>query len=170
MVNCSIPRDGELLIAGAGDSDLSAEMSAAGWTATSIDFSHVIIEKMRERHPHLSFLRMDARAMDFQSGRFAAVLDKGLLDCLGDVIEIRRYFDEVHRVVRKPGGVVMVISMKPVEETHLSGRWICEPRKELMGPLFADVSEFQPAEPQRGTEGTIPYYLSTCRALARDEL
>lgn len=157
---------GELLVAGAGDSQLSSDLAHAGHSITSIDFSEEIVGRMQAAYPKLRFMTMDARNMSFAAGTFWAVIDKGLSDCFGSAEQLRKYYQEVHRVLRKPGGVLFVISMKLIGlEGELDLDWDCEPRTPLLGPLFVDTSEFSPAVPQPGTEGTIPYYLTVCRSL-----
>lgn len=160
--------DAEILVAGAGDSKLSSDIAARGHSVVSIDFSPSVVGRMRWKYPQLSFEVMDARNMTFADGRFDAFLDKGLSDCLGTSHDLREYFSEVRRVLRSKEdcikcGVAVVVSMRQLEEEHIGPGWACDPTREHMGPLFMDTSEFQPAMPKPGTDGTIPYYITVCR-------
>lgn len=52
---------------------------------TSVDYSSVVVDAMRTRYAHMPNLRwetMDVRALDFPSGSFDVVLEKGTLDAL----------------------------------------------------------------------------------------
>ena len=52
---------------------------------TSVDYSSVVVAAMRARYAHVPNLRwetMDVRALDFPSGSFDVVLEKGTLDAL----------------------------------------------------------------------------------------
>ncbi|XP_049623807.1 LOW QUALITY PROTEIN: EEF1A lysine methyltransferase 4-like, partial [Suncus etruscus] len=72
-----------------GNSALSYELSLVGFPdVTSVDYSSVVVDAMRTRirpHAHMPHLRwetMDVRALDFPSGSFDVVLEKGTLDAL----------------------------------------------------------------------------------------
>ncbi|CAE7773210.1 eef1aknmt [Symbiodinium pilosum] len=191
----SAPSESRLLVLGSGDSALSAELASdealqkKSWQVTSIDFSAEVTERMRQRFPGLTFLTMDARNMsDFDDGHFAAAVDKGLSDCLGTVTARQEYFQEVRRVLRS-GGQLLVVSQRrlwagqdsvsdgleaedaaDLREPHLEAHdlgpgWSCK-EKEMYGPLFMESDPKQPPFPQPGTEGTIPYFVLTCHVLA----
>lgn len=52
---------------------------------TSVDYSSVVVAAMQARYAHVPTLRwetMDVRALDFSSGSFDVVLEKGTLDAL----------------------------------------------------------------------------------------
>lgn len=52
---------------------------------TSVDYSPVVVAAMQVRYAHVPSLRwetMDVRALDFPSGSFDVVLEKGTLDAL----------------------------------------------------------------------------------------
>lgn len=52
---------------------------------TSVDYSSVVVAVMQARYAHVPTLRwetMDVRALDFPSGSFDVVLEKGMLDAL----------------------------------------------------------------------------------------
>ena len=110
------------LVIGCGNSELSQQLYAAGWTAqTSIDFDAGVIAEMQKKYspvrfPGLRFVEMDARALTFDASSFDLVVDKGTLDamCTGDgeeVLEsVGRMLSEVSRVLA-PGGLYAVISL-----------------------------------------------------------
>jgi hypothetical protein len=52
---------------------------------TSVDYSPVVVAAMQVRYAHVPSLRwetMDVRALDFPSGSFDVVLEKGTLDAM----------------------------------------------------------------------------------------
>eukprot|EP00933_Yihiella_yeosuensis_P014088 TRINITY_DN1275_c1_g4_i1.p1 TRINITY_DN1275_c1_g4~~TRINITY_DN1275_c1_g4_i1.p1 ORF type:complete len:309 (+),score=52.96 TRINITY_DN1275_c1_g4_i1:60-929(+) len=192
-VEDSIGRE-KLLVVGSGDSDLSSSLAAEKletqsgvrhtWQVTSIDFSEEVTRQMRQRHPSLDFQTMDARNLSkFQDGHFDAVLDKGLSDCLGSSAEKQQYFQELHRVLKESGRLV-VVSMKRLTVDHskdgpdsdtivestdtgdLGRGWKCR-RKEFFGPLFTEDSPTRPPFAMPGTEGTIPYHFLACKSLSQ---
>lgn len=71
-----------VLVTGCGNSNLSAGLRDDGYLVTSIDFSEVVIQEMRARHPDLTWELMDMTAMRFPDASFDAVVDKGSLDAL----------------------------------------------------------------------------------------
>lgn len=110
------------LVIGCGNSELSEQLYAAGWTTqTSIDFDAGVIADMRRKYspgrfPGLVFTEMDARALSFDAASFDLVVDKGTLDaiCTGDGADVRdnvaRMLGEVSRVIA-PGGLYAVVSL-----------------------------------------------------------
>lgn len=73
-------------IPGCGNSALSYELFLGGFPdVTSVDYSSVVVAAMRTRYAHVPKLRwetMDVQALDFPSGSFNVVLEKGTLDAL----------------------------------------------------------------------------------------
>ncbi|XP_053420291.1 EEF1A lysine methyltransferase 4 [Nycticebus coucang] len=78
------PED-RILVLGCGNSALSYELFLGGFPdVTSVDYSSVVAA-MQARYAHVSRLRwetMDVRALNFPSGSFDVVLEKGTLDAL----------------------------------------------------------------------------------------
>lgn len=102
-----------ILVAGCGNSELSAHMYDAGWhNIINVDFSKVVVAEMLRLHvrsrPHMRWQVMDITHLQFADSCFDMVLDKGSLDVLmGEVTESSlpaiSYLSEVKRVLR-PGG------------------------------------------------------------------
>eukprot|EP00160_Parvularia_atlantis_P019474 Unigene7655_Nuclearia_a/m.23520 Unigene7655_Nuclearia_a/g.23520 ORF Unigene7655_Nuclearia_a/g.23520 Unigene7655_Nuclearia_a/m.23520 type:complete len:248 (+) Unigene7655_Nuclearia_a:202-945(+) len=120
------PRTQRILVLGCGNSTLSERMHRDGYTRIdNIDFSSVVIERMRARHvdlPGVTWHTMDMRALNFADGAFDVVLEKGTLDALfaeqgadpwNPSPELRTMLDEslssVSRVLRH-GGLFISIS------------------------------------------------------------
>jgi SAM-dependent methyltransferase len=83
-----------ILVVGCGNSTFSADLYDDGFhNVTNIDYSNVVIEKMRAIHseirPEMQWLYMDMTAMTFDAESFDVVIDKAAMDALmvdeGDV-------------------------------------------------------------------------------------
>eukprot|EP01096_Ripella_sp_DP13-Kostka_P018224 TRINITY_DN9785_c0_g1_i1.p1 TRINITY_DN9785_c0_g1~~TRINITY_DN9785_c0_g1_i1.p1 ORF type:complete len:228 (+),score=84.72 TRINITY_DN9785_c0_g1_i1:101-784(+) len=106
-----------ILVIGCGTSSLSASLYDVGWKSiTNVDFSEVLIEKMRETHaqerPLMRWIAADCRDMNsIESGSFDVVLDKATLDAIscGGEEAVRRTTDEVWRVL-EAGGLFLLLS------------------------------------------------------------
>jgi len=75
----------KILILGCGNSPLSEAMYRDGYTSiTNIDYSPVVIDKMKFKHSDLKmeWLVMDATNLNFPAGHFDVVLEKGTLDAM----------------------------------------------------------------------------------------
>ena len=83
-----IPKSARILIVGCGNSALPQDLWQDGYhKLTCIDYSKVIIDKMRQKYralfPSVLFLVQDVTAMtSFSSGKFDVILDKGTLDAI----------------------------------------------------------------------------------------
>ena len=125
-----ISPDQRVLIVGCGNSTLSADMYAAGYTnIVNIDFSAVVIDCMATKHADLtdmSWRTMDMTKMDgFGDGEFDVVLDKAAMDAIvtneGDpwhpdeetVAKVSAMCREVSRVLKPKGKFVQVTFQQP---------------------------------------------------------
>ncbi|KAI9812003.1 MAG: hypothetical protein M1827_004895 [Pycnora praestabilis] len=123
-----------ILHLGCGTSTMTADLYNLGYrNQTSVDFSHVVIDAMRQKYGELElqWAIMDVRKMGFANDCFDVAIDKGTLDAMlygslwnppADVImNVGRYVNEVARVL-KPGGHWLYITyrqphfMKPLLE------------------------------------------------------
>ncbi len=118
----------KILIVGCGNSSFSLDLYDDGFhNITNIDYSLVLIDKMRAAHqvsrPKMQWVHMDMTALSFADGEFDVVLDKAAMDALmvdeGDVWypneKVVRAADAMCRGVRRVlknggGGVFMQIS------------------------------------------------------------
>ena len=117
-----LPRGGRLLELGCGSSPLAAQLCCDGcYDVLATDSSPVVIEEQRKRHQALlgrglAFEVADARDTKLETGTFASVVDKGLLDAVlcseGFDYEAGRVRAEVARVLAA-GGVWVSISLSP---------------------------------------------------------
>ncbi|KAB1283293.1 EEF1A lysine methyltransferase 4 [Camelus dromedarius] len=123
-----LPED-RILVLGCGSSALSYELFLAGFPdVTSVDYSSVVVAAMRARYAHVPKLRwetMDVRALDFPSGSFDVVLEKGTLDALltGEqdpwtvssegVHTVDQVLSEVSRVLVHGGRFISMTSAAP---------------------------------------------------------
>jgi EEF1A lysine methyltransferase 4 len=82
-----VDRQMKILVIGCGNSTFSSDLYDDGYhDITSIDFSAIVIDKMREKHhqmrPEMSWEVMDMTDMSFDDKIFDAVIDKGAMDAL----------------------------------------------------------------------------------------
>ncbi|CAD6887853.1 unnamed protein product [Tilletia controversa] len=82
-------RNARILMLGCGNSGLSADMVADGYSnITNLDFSTVVIEQMKEQHPGQDWRVMDVRELKEHAdelggeGSWDVIIDKGTLDAL----------------------------------------------------------------------------------------
>ncbi len=116
-----------ILIVGCGNSSFSGDLYDAGFTnITNIDYSNVLIEKMREANaesrPLMQWLFMDMTALTFDDQSFDVVIDKAAMDALmvdegdvwyphsGVVEAVDKMCKGVRRVLKDQTGVFMQIS------------------------------------------------------------
>ncbi len=70
-----------ILVVGCGNSNLSADLHARGFTnMTSMDFSEICIEKQRAKNPQMDWRVMDVTCMQLDDGAFDAVIEKATVD------------------------------------------------------------------------------------------
>ena len=97
-----------VLVPGCGNSSLSAEMLKDGYASvTSIDWSQVCIDNMKQLDPKGKYETMDARDLTFEDGSFDMIVAKGIIDSLscGEnyVHHISKTLHELHRVLADNG-------------------------------------------------------------------
>ena len=107
-----------ILQLGCGNSRMAAAMIADGVAADALlstDFSPVVIESNRKRHPDLQFAVADVMDLQFADGSFEVVVEKGVLELFqdyGEPVASARMLSEVWRVLA-PGGVFLTVSAAP---------------------------------------------------------
>jgi SAM-dependent methyltransferase len=82
-------------------------LAARAEALVGIDVSHTVVEAARSRYPGLDTRQADVRRLPFDDGSFAAVLSNSTLDHFDSVAEIGIALDELRRVLR-PGGRLLV--------------------------------------------------------------
>lgn len=121
-----------ILIPGCGNARFQLEMHDAGYTNMVCgDNCPIVIEKMRAAKAELArsiqWDVMDVTSMPYGASSFDVVIDKSLMDCLhccDDAVQIvRRYFDEVFRILA-PGGTFILVSFhgEAAVRANLRGR------------------------------------------------
>lgn len=116
-----------VLVVGCGNSELSKDLYDDGFTnIVSVDFSELVIEEMRKKHPQLQWQVMDMTQMTaFADASFDVVLDKGALDALmaADTDEIKadatKMLTEVERVLANGGRYFCVTMAQDFILAHL---------------------------------------------------
>lgn len=106
-----------VLVVGCGNSALSEELHADGFTSLlSVDYSPVVVERMQRERPALRFEVQDVTALSCADGEFDVVVDKGTLDAIlcgtGSAEKQARMLSECRRVLR-PGGLLVVVTYGP---------------------------------------------------------
>ncbi|KAF8889315.1 S-adenosyl-L-methionine-dependent methyltransferase [Infundibulicybe gibba] len=137
-------KSSRVLMLGCGNSKLSEEMWDDGYKSiTNIDYSAVVIEKMRQRHevarPGLEWREMDVRDLRFDDGSFDVAIDKGTMDAMmttkGDVWnppqqvveDCSKEVDETIRVLRQ-GGIFIYLTFG---QPHFRRRFLTRPGTTL---------------------------------------
>ena len=113
-------KEQELLMVGCGNAPFSESLHEAGFERqVNMDNCELVIEQQRTRLPHMQWEVMDVRHMDYDTGRFGVVFDKGLIDNLfcyldadeNSLLAVR----DMYRVL-SPGGQYIVFSCHPPAE------------------------------------------------------
>ncbi|KAK4317286.1 hypothetical protein Pmani_011625 [Petrolisthes manimaculis] len=123
------PQD-NILVAGCGNSTLSADMYKVGYKSiTNVDNSEVVIRRMEEQHltscPEMRWALMDLTNLDVGDEEFSCVLDKAALDAMftdgsPEIVDtVNKYFAEVSRVLRVGGRFVCISLLQEHIVTHL---------------------------------------------------
>ena len=90
LISPSFRQSLRILIVGCGNSELSFQLLNDGFTHIhSVDYSPIVIEKMQQlymkqcqQYREFIFSVQDVRSMNFTSGSFDVVIDKGTLDAI----------------------------------------------------------------------------------------
>merc|ERR1712000_299555 len=81
-----LKKNDRILIVGCGNSTFSADLYDAGYkNITNIDFSDVVIDRMKESNQEretMNWIKMDMCELDFPEGSFDVVIDKAAMDAL----------------------------------------------------------------------------------------
>jgi hypothetical protein len=100
-----------VLVVGAGQGLIVAELQKLGLQCDGVDFSTEMIRHAKIRRG-LTLVHADARKMPFENGRYRTVLfATGVIDFMGDEEQIRLILNEGKRVV-KPSGTIFVAFYK----------------------------------------------------------
>jgi ubiquinone/menaquinone biosynthesis C-methylase UbiE len=96
-----------VLVVGAGQGLIVAELLEKGFRCDGVDFSSEMIRYARSRRG-LSLIQADAKAMPLKDGAYQTIIyATGVVDFTGDEAEIKRIMDEAARIV-SPTGTVFV--------------------------------------------------------------
>ena len=117
LLRAVVPASASVLVAGCGNSRLTAEMWKDGFAPiANVDISRTVIDQMSARHKDMRGVTWavgNVMQLAFADGAVDAVVDKGTLDSLlcGDNSTANggRYLSEVCRVL-KPSGVFFCVS------------------------------------------------------------
>lgn len=83
ILNQVIEREKEVLMIGSGNADFSPDMYNDGYhNLTNIDLSDVVIDQMKNKHPEMKWLVMDALNTTFESNSIETIVDKSLIDTI----------------------------------------------------------------------------------------
>mmetsp|Transcript_1450 Transcript_1450/g.1442 ORF Transcript_1450/g.1442 Transcript_1450/m.1442 type:complete len:169 (-) Transcript_1450:72-578(-) len=115
----------KILNVGCGNSKLAEDMLEEGYQyIMNIDNSPIVIDDMKSLYQDKEGIEFDCKdvmSMDFGTGSFDAVIDKGTLDSIlcGDRSNImaKRMLTQIHRVL-KPDGIYISISYAPPENRN----------------------------------------------------
>ncbi|KAL7148245.1 hypothetical protein ABFS83_06G165500 [Erythranthe nasuta] len=119
-----LPEEVSILVPACGASRLSEHLYDEGFTEiTNLDFSKVVIKAMMKRNirarPEMKWRVMDITDIEFPSGIFDAIVDKGGLDILMDSEHGPRsgplsYISEVKRLLKAGGRYICLTLAEPL--------------------------------------------------------
>ena len=100
------PDRGELLDVAAGSGLAAEALAAQGWTVTALDLSPELVSQIRARPGVHCALQHDlsSGSLPFEGASMEAVFAGEIIEHL---VDTRRFLDEIHRVLR-PGGLLVV--------------------------------------------------------------
>ena len=101
-----LPGLGEsVLVVGAGQGLIVAELLKMGFQCEGVDFSAEMIRYARLRRG-LSLIQADAKAMPLKAGAYQTIIyATGVVDFIADEAEIKRIMDEAARIVSPMGSI-----------------------------------------------------------------
>ncbi|PWN98828.1 S-adenosyl-L-methionine-dependent methyltransferase [Tilletiopsis washingtonensis] len=160
-------RNARILMLGTGNSTLSADMFADGYSdITNIDFSGVLIERMRARQPETKWLEMDIRDLKTRADELGGaeswdvVLDKATLDALMATKPDESVWDPPaivkENVAKEVDGVLHVLKPKGVFLYLTFGQ------PHFRRPLLQREA-WQIETRTLGEQDMFPYYFYICR-------
>ncbi|KIK61663.1 hypothetical protein GYMLUDRAFT_73176 [Collybiopsis luxurians FD-317 M1] len=138
-------RSSKILMLGCGNSKMSAEMYDDGYhNIVNIDYSSVIIDKMKERYresrPGMEWHEMDVRQIRFDNDTFDVAIDKSTMDAImsvkGDIWnppqqvidDCTKEVSEVIRILRKGKGLFLCFTFG---QPHFRKRYLTVPQTTL---------------------------------------
>lgn len=94
-----------VLVVGAGQGLIVAELLKMGFQCDGVDFSAEMIRYARLRRG-LSLIQADAKVMPLKAGAYQTIIyATGVVDFIGDEAEIKRIMDEAARIVSPTGSI-----------------------------------------------------------------
>jgi SAM-dependent methyltransferase len=162
-------REQSVLVVGCGNSSFSKDLSllCPDWRITSIDFSNVVIEKMRKQYPELTWIVQDMTKMEFPLATFDLILDKAAMDALvadeGNSWEpsesscksVDDMVESCAKVLKPQGGILSIVSFQPI---HFRRRHLerAMEKSSRHGYAFESHIKIQTCEnPHLGTEFAV---------------
>lgn len=141
---------------GCGNSKFSEEMWEDGYkNIVNIDYSAVVIEKMRARHAgarqEMIWKEMDVRNLEFDDDSFDVAIDKGTMDAMlavkGDVWDppqevienCTREVQESVRVLKKGSGILLYLTFG---QPHFRKRYLTHPGTTLAVKQLGDAFHY----------------------------
>jgi SAM-dependent methyltransferase len=106
------PPPARLLDVGCGTGTLAERLGACGYDVTGLDPSAGMLERLQTRAPRISAVQGSATRMPFGDDEFDLSISVATMHHLGDAAAVGRALEEMVRVVR-PGGRVIVWDHNP---------------------------------------------------------
>ena len=111
-----------VLVVGAGQGLIVAELVKRGFQCDGVDFSSEMIRFARLRRG-LSLIQADAKAMPLKNGAYQTIIyATGVVDFIGDETEIKRIMDEATRIVSPAGNIFVAFYRSSPAVEHLLTR------------------------------------------------
>ena len=107
-----VPPPGRLLDVGSGTGVLAGRLAALGYEVVGLDPSEGMLAVLRERAPQVEAVLASGSEMPFDDGTFDLSLSVATMHHIAEPAAVRRALEEMVRVVRK-GGHVLVWDHNP---------------------------------------------------------
>ena len=110
---------GPVLVVGAGQGLIVAELLKAGFQCDGVDFSSEMIRHAKLRRG-LSLIQADAKTLPLKNGTYQTIIyATGVVDFIGDEAEIKAIMNEAARVVRPSGAIFVAFYRSSPAVEHL---------------------------------------------------
>jgi ubiquinone/menaquinone biosynthesis C-methylase UbiE len=174
MLNERVAKEGRIMDAGCGNSDLVQSLAEDGFTnITGCDFSRVVIDQLKARcedYPEIELVCCNMQDSNLPKDSFDCIIDKGLLDTIACNLQsteaVANYIAEVERLLVDDGMFICISVGAP--EDRLKFLEIYDIDLPLFTPWYTDVIAMEKPREYDGQdfdqdEMSSFYFIYICR-------